>query len=404
MGNRVRATAGLAATGLVLLLPASALATSNLSVNQTLDEPDPVVQGSNVTYTLEVKNTGPDAAANATVRAYVPAGTAAVSFGQTLGPAFALAFTGTEFTATIAILASGATAVFKAVYTANTPDTISHKVQVTTSGSDPDLADNQDIEATTVLPRGLSLTIADTKDPIQPGENIEYLLSVENRGGSTASNVTLKDTLPPQTKFVSLSGPAGWTLTTPPVGGTGQIFAANASVAAGTVHTFTLVVDAPSVGLMENAGQVSGTVTDADALDNYATELTTVAEPALPLPQLPTTPATPAPTATCKGLAATIVGSDGADALQGTRGADVIAALGGKDVVKALGDDDVVCGGDGADDLRGGGGKDELRGEGGGDRLGGDGGADKLSGGKGRDTCVGGAGKDVGSCEQKRGF
>jgi uncharacterized repeat protein (TIGR01451 family) len=384
MGNRATLAAGLVAA-VALMLPASALATSNLSIDQTLDEPDPVVQGSNVTYTLEVKNTGPDAAANVSVRSYVPAGTAAVAFGQQSGPAFSLAFNGTEFTANAASLASGTTAVFKAVYTANTPDTIWHKAQVTTSGSDPDLANNEDLEATTVLPRGLSLTIADTKDPIQPGENIEYLLSVQNRGGNTASNVTLKDTLPPQTKFVSLSGPAGWTLTTPPVGGTGPIFATNSSVASGTVHTFTLVVNAPSVGLMENPGQVSGTVVDGDALDNYDTELTTVAEPALPQgPITSTTPTTPAPT--CRGKRATIVGTGGADDLRGTRGADVIAALAGKDKVRGRGGSDLICGGSGGDTLLGGAGDD------------------RLVGGPNRDTCVGGAGKDRGGCEQRRSF
>ena len=44
MGYRARAAAFLAAAGL-LMLPSSALAGSNLSIDQTLDEPDPVVPG-----------------------------------------------------------------------------------------------------------------------------------------------------------------------------------------------------------------------------------------------------------------------------------------------------------------------------------------------------------------------
>ena len=351
-----------------------------------------MVQGSTVQYGYELKNLGPDTASNVTIHDFAPPGTSAVFLTQESGPDFTFSFDGTNLAASIASLASGATATFRSGFKVESSGPISHKVQVTTSGSDPDLANNQDVEVTTVLPQGLSLTINDARDPIQPGENIEYTLSVQNRGGNTATSVALKDTLPPQTNFVSISGPAGWTITTPAAGGTGQVSATNTSVAAGSVHTFTLVVNAPSVGVIENPGQVSGTVPDADPLDNYDTELTTVAEPALPLPPtipaIPTTSTTtpPAPTASCRGTSATIVGTGGADDLLGTPGADVIAALGGKDEVRGRGGNDVICGGGGGDTLLGGAGDD------------------RFVGGPGKDLCVGGAGKDAGGCDRKWGF
>ena len=407
MGYRARAVAFLVAAGLLLMLPSSAVAAANLSVDHTAETADPVVQGSSFQYDIELRNNGPDTASNVTLRDYVPPGTSPVFFIQIGGPAFSVSFSGTEFVASIASLAPGTVATFKVSYTAVAAATISDKVQAVASTPDPDLSNNEDVETTTVLTRGLSLTISDAKDPVEPGQNIEYTLIVMNRGASAATGVVVEDTLPAQTKFVSVSGPAGWTLTTPPVGGTGKISATNASVAAGSTHTFTLVVNAPSAGVMENFGGVGGTVADGDALNNYDLELTTVAEPTLPSPQLPTpptNPTTPTPAASCKGVAATIVGTDDADTLTGTPGADVIAALAGKDVVKALGGGDVVCGGDGGDDLRGGGGKDELRGEGGKDRLSGGGSADRLAGGKGRDTCTGGAGKDTGGCETRKSF
>ena len=64
------------------------------------------------------------------------------------------------------------------------------------------------------------------------------------------------------------------------------------------------------------------------------------------------TPAPPVPT--CRGLAATIVGTDAGELLSGTAGADVIVALGGNDIVVGLGGDDVVCAGDGVDVVLGG--------------------------------------------------
>ncbi len=66
--------------------------------------------------------------------------------------------------------------------------------------------------------------------------------------------------------------------------------------------------------------------------------------------------------ATCAGLAATIVGTDGDDELVGTPGDDVIAGLGGQDEVDAGAGDDVVCGDAGADVLTGGDGDDRLYG------------------------------------------
>jgi Ca2+-binding RTX toxin-like protein len=114
-------------------------------------------------------------------------------------------------------------------------------------------------------------------------------------------------------------------------------------------------------------------------------------------------PPAPAPVvAQCRGMAATITGTDGDDVLPGTGGKDVVAALGGNDQVAGLGGNDVVCAGKGKDRAAGGGGKDKLRGQGGKDRLKGGGGNDTLRGGKGRDRCNGGAGTDKGSCEVER--
>jgi hypothetical protein len=114
------------------------------------------------------------------------------------------------------------------------------------------------------------------------------------------------------------------------------------------------------------------------------------------------TPAPPAPT--CRGLAATIVGTDAGELLSGTAGADVIVALGGNDLVVGLGGDDVVCAGDGVDVVLGGAGNDTLLGQAGVDLLAGEAGddvlaggaeVDLLSGGPGADTLLGGPGFDL---------
>jgi len=105
----------------------------------------------------------------------------------------------------------------------------------------------------------------------------------------------------------------------------------------------------------------------------------------------------------CRGLPATVIGSNGDDTLTGTDGPDVIVARAGNDVIDGRGGDDVVCagkgddlvsGGTGNDRIYGGSGQDTLSGDDGRDLLAGGGGADRLRGGTGADRIIGGRGAD----------
>lgn len=88
---------------------------------------------------------------------------------------------------------------------------------------------------------------------------------------------------------------------------------------------------------------------------------------------------------TCKGFAATIVGTPADDVNEGTPRRDVIAGLAGDDQVSGLAGNDLSCGGSGDDTLKGGNGKDQLYGQKG---------DDTMRGGSGKDTLEGGEGKD----------
>ena len=92
------------------------------------------------------------------------------------------------------------------------------------------------------------------------------------------------------------------------------------------------------------------------------------------------------PPVTCKGLVATIVGSNGSDVRTGSLGKDVMAGLGGSDTLSGIAGNDVICGGGGKDLLKGGKGNDKLYGQKGSDALKGGGGNDVCKGGKGKDT------------------
>ncbi len=105
---------------------------------------------------------------------------------------------------------------------------------------------------------------------------------------------------------------------------------------------------------------------------------------------------------TCLGRYATIVGTEGADAITGTPGPDVISARGGDDIIDGSGGADLICGDDGRDRLMGHDGKDRFLGGSGGDVILGGNGADQIKGETGNDKLDGGRGNDSLYGQQKR--
>jgi Ca2+-binding RTX toxin-like protein len=130
---------------------------------------------------------------------------------------------------------------------------------------------------------------------------------------------------------------------------------------------------------------------DNDGLgdETQDTNLSSCAPGTIPPPAPGTAPAT------CRGLPATIVGTEGNDVRVGSLGRDVIVGLGGNDKLSGLAGTDVICGGKGNDTLKGGAGNDQLSGQKGNDKLYGQKGNDKLGGKAGKDTLKGGPGKDI---------
>ena len=132
---------------------------------------------------------------------------------------------------------------------------------------------------------------------------------------------------------------------------------------------------------------------DKDGLgdESQDTNLSTCAPGELPPPG---TRSGNAPLATCKGLPATIVGTEGNDVRVASQARDVIAGLGGNDTLSGLAGNDLICGGPGKDTLKGG--KDE-------DTLLGQTGKDTLTGGGAKDICKGGQGNDsAAKCEVEK--
>jgi uncharacterized repeat protein (TIGR01451 family) len=261
---------------------------ADLVVTKT-DGVDPVVAGSGVIYTLTLTNNGPSDAQNVVLTDVTPAESTPFGFAQQSGPAFTLAFDGMQtFTATIATLPAGATAVFLVGTTvdANVGDgsTIANTATATSSTTDLNLGNNSDTEPTTVIAApDLVVTKIDSPDLVTDGSNLTYTITVTNNGPSDAAGIMLTDVVPANTTFVSFTAPAGWTSMTPAVGATGAITSSIASLAVGATATFTLVVNVnagtPDGTIITNTATASSTSADPDPANNSDTEFSVVNVP-----------------------------------------------------------------------------------------------------------------------------
>ena len=247
----------------------------------------------------------------------------------------------------------------------------------------------------------LSMTKADTADPVTVGDTFAYVLTVKNEGANDAGDVITTDTLPSQVSYVSAT----------PSAGTCEKSGSKVTCDLGQVNTgasasVTITVKAARSGTASNTASLTS-ADDTNATNNLDTETTVINRK----------PSTPKPKKPKKGKPScavpTILGTAGDDVLTGTSHGDVIVALTGNDQVFAGGGDDLVCtdggadlidGGSGRDFVNGGSGPDTLIGSDGGDTLKGKNGRDRLLGGKGddflnggkkRDKCRGGPGRNI---------
>ena len=262
------------------LIPAPAA-----DVAVTKNGPGTIIAGNNVTYTLGVTNSGPIDAQGVSLVDVVPAGTTFVSLTSTGGWACATPAVGATGTITCSIgsFAAAASDSFTLVVNvgAGVPNgtTITNTATVSSTTPDPAPGNNSASSSATVS-NGADLAVTKSGPAtINAGSNVTYTLGVTNSGPFSASSVALGDTLPAGTTFVSLAAAAGWTCTTPAVGGTGAVNCAIATLAAGASAAFTITVrvSAAAAGTtITNTATVSSTTADPTPANNAASAATTI--------------------------------------------------------------------------------------------------------------------------------
>lgn len=246
---------------------------------EKVDAVDPVTTGDAITYTLTVRNNGPAPATAVTVEDTLPASLTATTAVPTQGTCSL----GPPISCDLGGLASGAVATVAIEATTSAPGVVVNTATVTAAEPDPVIDNNTASEPTTIgNPGSADLAVAkvDAADPVQPDAVVVYQMTATNRGPGIAAVVILTDTVPANTVFEFLSTPAGWSCTTPPVGGTGVFTCTTPTLAVGASATFDLgvrlVPGTPPGTTIVNTVTIGAASPDPDPTNNTDDEETLV--------------------------------------------------------------------------------------------------------------------------------
>lgn len=254
----------------------------------TKSGPGQTTAGSDVTYTVDVTNIGPDPAQSVTLTDFIPAGMTFVSATQNSGPAFDCPAPGPTgpIVCTLATMPAGTTASFSFVFNVDSqtpPGTSFTNIATVDSPSDPNEENDTAIAFTTTPPPPQADLSVQKTGPgaAGPGTNVMYTITLTNGGPDAAEDAEISDTLPGTMTFVSVSQ-SGTPLTcaTPAVGAGGTITCSSVSYPAGGSTTITLTGNIP--GDTSSGTEFTNTVTastkteDATEENNAATTTTIV--------------------------------------------------------------------------------------------------------------------------------
>ncbi|MBI1760163.1 MAG: DUF11 domain-containing protein [Acidobacteria bacterium] len=249
-----------------LTLVTQAIPVADLSLTKS-DAPDPAPVGGNLTYTLNVANSGPNAATNVSVSDALPSGLSFVSAAASQGTC-----SGTStVTCNLGTLNNGGTATVTIIVQptlALAGTSVSNTASVTATEIDSNTANNAATATTTVIHSAdLALTMSDAPDPVFAGDDLTYTLVVSNNGPSSAPGVTLSDTLPPGT-FVSASAGCSQAF--------GTVTCNLGTLASAANATITIVLRPTGSGAINNTASVTSAVFDPNTANNAATQSTAV--------------------------------------------------------------------------------------------------------------------------------
>ena len=238
--------------------------------------PNPVLAGTNLTYTFTITNNGPNVANSIAFTNILPTNLSFVSATSSQGNC-STDTNGTIF-CTLTNLPVGGSFTVTVVTIPTLPGVITNRAAVTSSDSDLNQSDNTAIVATTVTApvADLALGFSALPNPAVIGSNVIYTMSVTNNGPGTAFNVVATMPLNGLIFGSAFSSPTVFIGSN--VNGTATCNLG--ALAPGASGTVLLTLIPPQIGAYTNTASVSTSSTDNNPANNSATVIVGAQNPA----------------------------------------------------------------------------------------------------------------------------
>lgn len=243
---------------------------ADLSIAKIAQTPNAAL-GGQIVYIITVVNGGPGEATDVEVTDPIPPST---SFISAEAPSGSCTESSGTVTCELGDLADGGRTTVTLTVRADEVGEAENTATVSADQPDPDESDNSDTATAFVaeLPSDLSITKVSEVDPVASGDTIVYRIVVRNRGPNDAGIVTVTDTIPVGTSFVSASSTSGECSNAE----NGIVICDIGSLPVIFTATVTLRVRADELGKVINTAAVAGSVQDTAQGNNAATDTTTV--------------------------------------------------------------------------------------------------------------------------------
>ncbi len=178
--------------------------------------PNPAATGSNVIYTVETKNSGPNAVSSLQLTNSLPSELTYTGYsGTNWQCSFNTQTANCTYTNTLPANGQAPSLQLTAQVSSNATGTVSNSVSVSPGNlSDPNIENNTATHQLSLL-SGADLVIEKTASATYVGlnETIRFFITATNQGSSSAENVRVTDTLPSGLKNIVADGD-GWTCET----------------------------------------------------------------------------------------------------------------------------------------------------------------------------------------------
>jgi len=245
---------------------------ADLSITKTRS-PNPVVAGTNLTYTITASNAGPSSATNVVVTDTLPGQISVVSVNPSVGTCSG-GIPGNPAQPLICTLgtlanAGSATIIVVVKVNASTPDgtILINNAAVSSDTNDPNNNNNVATANAPVVANGdLVITKTSDKPNYKPNALITFTISVTNNGPSDSQAVIVTDNLPPVFQALYLNDTGGCTKS-------GLTLTCNlGNMPLGTTKSFIVHMTVKgNRGTITNVASVASSTTDPNAANNTST-------------------------------------------------------------------------------------------------------------------------------------